>query len=481
MSIRPTRFNGSDFGGMVVGLSPPLVSRTQSCKCWIEINGGSRWSSIMASAASTSLLFSSISLCRFGGERGRGGSLKRRTLRRPVCRLAEDVVIVGGGIAGLATAVSLQRLGVRSLVLEQAEGIRTGGTSLTLFKNGWRVLDAIGVGNELRSQFLEIQGMVVKSEDGRELRSFTFKDEDESQEVRAVERRILLETLASKLPADAIRFSSKLANILKGEPGETLLDLEDGTQLTAKIVIGCDGIRSSVARWMGYAEPNYVGHCAFRGLAYYPKGQPLQSRVNYIYGRGIRAGYVPVSPTKVYWFICFNDPSPGPRMTDPSLLKKQAQELVKGWPSELLTLIDQTPDDTISKTLLVDRLLWPLISPPASTDKVVLLGDAWHPMTPNLGQGACCALEDAVVLAKKLAHALQSNPSSDSSIEDALKSYGKERWPRVFPLSLRSNLVGSLLQWENPIVCSVRNNVILPKVVQLGPLLEHTNFQCEPL
>ncbi|KAL9691714.1 hypothetical protein QQ045_012140 [Rhodiola kirilowii] len=323
--------------------------------------------------------------------------------------------------------------------------------------------------------------MVVKSEDGRELRSFTFKDEDESQEVRAVERRILLETLASKLPADAIRFSSKLANILKGEPGETLLDLEDGRQLTAKIVIGCDGIRSSVARWMGYAEPNYVGHCAFRGLAYYPKGQPLQSRVNYIYGRGIRAGYVPVSPTKVYWFICFNDPSPGPRMTDPSLLKKQAQELVKGWPSELLTLIDQTPDDTISKTPLVDRLLWPIISPPASTDKVVLVGDAWHPMTPNLGQGACCALEDAVVLAKKLAHALQSNPSSDSSIEDALKSYGKERWPRVFPLSLRSNLVGSLLQWENPIVCSVRNNVILPKVVQLGPLLEHTNFQCEPL
>ncbi|KAF3962020.1 hypothetical protein CMV_013420 [Castanea mollissima] len=70
----------------------------------------------------------------------------------------EDIVIVGAGIAGLATALSLHRLGLRSLVLEQAGSLRTGGTSLTLFKNGWRVLDAIGVGNDLRRQFLEIQG-----------------------------------------------------------------------------------------------------------------------------------------------------------------------------------------------------------------------------------------------------------------------------------------------------------------------------------
>lgn len=70
----------------------------------------------------------------------------------------QDIVIVGAGIAGLATALSLHRLGVKSLVLEQSESLRTGGTSLTLFKNGWRVLDDIGVGTQLREQFLEIQG-----------------------------------------------------------------------------------------------------------------------------------------------------------------------------------------------------------------------------------------------------------------------------------------------------------------------------------
>ncbi|XP_018825188.1 monooxygenase 2 isoform X1 [Juglans regia] len=390
----------------------------------------------------------------------------------------EEIVIVGAGIGGLATALSLHRLGLRSLVLEQAESLRTGGTSLTLFKNGWRVLDAIGIGNDLRGQFLEIEGMVVKSEEGRELRSFRFKDEDESQEVRAVERRILLETLANQLPPGAVHFSSKLAKIERTENGEIMLELVDGTRLFTKILIGCDGIRSSVAKWMGFSEPRYVGHCAFRGLGFYPEGQPFEPKVNYIYGRGLRAGYVPVSPTKVYWFICFNRPSPGPKISDSFVLKNQAKELVRNWPSDLMKIIDLTPDDTIIRTPLVDRWLWPAISPAASDGQVVLVGDAWHPMTPNLGQGACCALEDAVVLARKLANAIKSETES---VEGALRSYGTERWPRVFPLTIRANVVGSALQWENPVVCSLRNNLIIPKLVRLGPLLEHTNFECKSL
>ncbi|XP_015080187.1 monooxygenase 2 isoform X1 [Solanum pennellii] len=390
----------------------------------------------------------------------------------------EDIVIVGAGIAGLATAVSLQRLGIRTLVLEQGESLRTGGTSLTLFKNGWKALDAIGVGNDLRSQFLEIQGLAIKSEDGRELRSFRFKDEDESQEVRAVERRVLLETLASRLPPDAISFSSKLANIERSENGETLLELEDGIRISAKILIACDGIRSPVAKLMGFPEPNYVGHCAFRGLAYFPEGQPFEPKVNYIYGKGVRAGYVPVSETKVYWFICYNSSSPGPKITDPSILRQQAEQLVRNWPTELINLINLTPDDTIIRTSLVDRWLWPSISPPASTGSIVLVGDAWHPMTPNLGQGACCALEDSIVLTKKLAEAIKSKRTS---VEDAFKAYGSERWPRIFPLTVRAYLVGALLQWDNPVICAVRDNIVVPKLVRLGPVLEHTNFEFDPL
>lgn len=155
---------------------------------------------------------------------------------------------------------------------------------------------------------------------GGVLREFSFEEEAPGQEVRAVERRALLEALASKLPPGAISFSSKVRRVAvagqqQGPGGATELELEDGRRIVAKVVVGCDGVNSPIARWMGFSEPRYVGHMAFRGLARYDGdgGQPFEAKVNYIYGRGMRAGFVPVSPTRVYWFICFNRPSPGSR------------------------------------------------------------------------------------------------------------------------------------------------------------------------
>lgn len=145
---------------------------------------------------------------------------------------------------------------------------------------------------------------------------------------------------------------------------------------------------------------------------------------------------------------------------------------------ELLDVMQNTPDDSVIKTPLVDRWLWPGLTPSASSNGVVVVGDAWHPMTPNLGQGACCALEDSVVLAKKLAAAIRGG---QDSVDAAMQDYSQERWARIFPLTARSSLVGSLLQWDNPLVCAFRNNIMVPKLVSLGPFLEHTNFECEML
>ncbi|ONM57402.1 FAD/NAD(P)-binding oxidoreductase family protein [Zea mays] len=403
-------------------------------------------------------------------------------------RSEQDIVIVGAGVAGLATAVALRRLGVGAAVLEQGDALRAGGTSLTLFKNGWRVLDAIGVADELRPKYLRIQGCVPLP-----LVAFHFQQDAVRgsslcvlsctcycyrQEVRAVERRALLETLASKLPPGAISFSSKLKSISEQGRAGTLLELEDGRQILAKIVVGCDGVNSPIARWMGFSEPRYVGHMAFRGLAEYADGQPFEPKVNYIYGRGVRAGFVPVSATKVYWFICFNRQDPGPKITDPTALKTEALELVRGWPSDLLAVMRSTPEGAVVRTPLVDRWLWPGLAPAASRGgRVVLAGDAWHPMTPNLGQGACCALEDAIVLARRLADA----GADGAQAAAAMRAYEAERWARVFPLTARAGLVGALVQWENAAVCAARDGVVIPRLVRLGPFLEHTNFECDLL
>ncbi|XP_040382094.1 monooxygenase 2-like [Oryza brachyantha] len=417
---------------------------------------------------------------------------RRNAVVAPRCEAAqrEEIVIVGAGVAGLATAVSLRRLGVGATVLEQGAALRAGGTSLTLFKNGWRVLDAIGVADELRAKHLRIQGMKMRSASAAAatdvLREFSFEEEAPGQEVRAVERRALLEALASRLPPGAISFSSKLRRVAGqgGPDGATELELEDGRRIVARVVVGCDGVNSPIARWMGFSEPRYVGHMAFRGLARYDGdgaggGQPFEAKVNYIYGRGLRAGFVPVSATRVYWFICFNRPTPGPKITDPAALKREALDLVRGWPEDLVAVMRDTPEDAVVRTPLVDRWLWPGLAPAASRGGVVLAGDAWHPMTPNLGQGACCALEDAVVLARRLAAAAgAAGSAAGASYGEAMREYERERWWRVFPLTARAGLVGALVQWGNPAVCAARDGVVIPRLVRLGPFLEHTNFDC---
>lgn len=142
----------------------------------------------------------------------------------------------------------------------------------------------------------------------------------------------------------------------------------------------------------------------------------------------------------------------------------------------MLTLINCTADDTLTRNPLYDRWLWPLISPPPSIGRTVLVGDAWHPMTPNMGQGACCALEDSIVLTEKLAEAMKSK---HISVEDAFKTYGSERWRRVFPLTVMANRVGALLQSENKLICSVRNNIIVPKLLKPRTLTRHANYEFE--
>lgn len=166
----------------------------------------------------------------------------------------------------------------------------------------------------------------------------------------------------------------------------------------------------------------------------------------------------------------------GPRITDPSILRQEAKELVRDWPvADMLNLINLTADDTLTRNPLYDRWLWPLITPSPSNGRTVLLGDAWHPMTPNMGQGACCALEDSIVLTEKLTEAMKSK---DISVEDALKAYGSERWRRVFPLTVMANRVGALLQSENRLICSLRDNILVPKL-KPRTMTRHANYEFE--
>ena len=138
----------------------------------------------------------------------------------------------------------------------------------------------------------------------------------------------------------------------------------------------------------------------------------------------------------------------------------------------LAEVIASTPRGSMVAGSISDRWLAPW--QPCGSGAVSVAGDAMHPMTPNLGQGGCCALEDAVVLGRHLGRA---EGGDSSEVAEALRAYEKERLGRCFPLTVRANVMGSLLQIDNPLVCSVRDQVI-QRLFNPASFLDHTQYDC---
>lgn len=373
----------------------------------------------------------------------------------------QDVVIVGAGIAGLATALALKRLGVQSLVLERSDELRTTGAALTLFPNAWRALDALGVAHKLTSIYPALQmGSVTNLETGEKI-PLNFSQNrggmGTGMGVRGVHRKILLEALAEELTPGTIRFSSKLASIktegLEDSSTLTILHLEDGTIIRTKALIGCDGVQSVVAQWLGLAAPINSGRSAVRGLAVYQEGHGLNGADQFL-SNGKRGGMIPLNDKEMYWFLSSRTT---PRVQDmakdfardPSLILREVTEnLAQEFPQAYLDVVQHSDPSSLSWAPLVLRAPWAVIMGPNHKGAVTVAGDAMHPMTPDLGQGGCSALEDAVVLARNIGHALSSDGRiiSRKKLEEGMKFYVKERRWRVAGLVAGSYLSGWVQQ-----------------------------------
>ncbi|KAG0499725.1 hypothetical protein HPP92_004416 [Vanilla planifolia] len=347
----------------------------------------------------------------------------------------EELVIVGGGIAGLATAVALQRLGKRCLVLERWHEVRQSGAALTLFPNAWRALDALGVGHKLRPHYYLLRtGTITNLANGvTQHQSFVSKGASgEEMGPRVVHRKALLEAIAEELPPECIRFSSKLSSIttevLNDSSTVVVLTLEDGDIIKAKAVIGCDGVHSVVAQWLGLSPPRNSSRSAVRGLAVFPEGHGLKLQGHQFLSPGVRTGFVPVNKNDVYWFTAQRTtPKMNEMGRDPELiLKWTLEELVGDVPEEFKEVVLRTTPESLSYAQLTYRAPWNVFIGRAQRGCVTVAGDAMHPTTPDLGQGGCISLEDAVVLARCLARACTAK-----EMEDAMAQYVGERRARA--------------------------------------------------
>ncbi|XP_072955965.1 monooxygenase 2-like [Typha angustifolia] len=399
--------------------------------------------------------------------------------------VVEDIVIVGAGIAGLATALGLYRKGVRSLVLESSEALRASGFTLTTWTNAWRALDALGVGDSIRQQHVLIQGLVVSSASGAVTSELSFKKQENwsKQEVRCVKRNVLLETLERELPSGTIRYSSKIVSI--EEDGTIkLLHLADGSIIKTKVLIGCDGVNSLVANWLGLKKPVYSGRSATRGLAEFSSGHDFKPELLQFVGEGYRSGLLPCSETSAYW--CFTwIPSPQEKEVEESATKMKQYVLSKltNVPKEVKEAIEISEISEVVSSPLRYRPPFSLLWGNITKRNICVAGDALHPMTPEIGQGGCSALEDSIILAKCLSEAILDDHKGAQDecdrIKQGLDKYAKNRRWRSFQLVATAYVVG-FIQQSNGVVISFLRDKLLSNLMS-KMLLNISNYDCGKL
>ncbi|XP_059431448.1 monooxygenase 3-like [Corylus avellana] len=365
----------------------------------------------------------------------------------------QDVVIVGAGIAGLATAVALKKVGIRALVLEKSQGLRATGATLSLYPNGWASLDALGISHKLKSFYSPCTRAYITDTDTGATQEISFTKANRSgAELRVVHRKALLEALAEELPMETIRFSSNLTSITTqtqegSSPHVALIKMEDGTTINAKALIGCDGVNSKVAaQCLGLTAPVNSGRWAVRGLAMFPHGHGLNQDFKQFVSVGKRAGFVSLNQTELYWFLTAKLAS----WTDKSITRdpnKIQREVIDNFATDLpplFTEIVQHSDlSTITWAPLMYRLPWHVIFGNLCKGNITVAGDAMHPMTPDLGQNECAALEEALVLGQQLGGLItQKTGLVPAAVARAFERYAKKRRWRAAGLITTSYLSG---------------------------------------
>lgn len=360
--------------------------------------------------------------------------------------MVQDVLIAGAGIGGLTLAVALQRRGVRVRVLERSPRLGAAGAGIALAPNGIKGLSRIGLADEAlragatiaRSGFRDDQGRPI----GPDLEMEPLWSALGAPGV-ALHRARLHALLAGALGPEVIRLDSPVT-AFENEAGSVHVSTAGGVTFTGEILVGADGLHSVVrARIAGNGVPRYAGYTSWRGVTLPHAAEPPPG-VTESWGRGARFGIVPIGFGEIYWFATANAPAGG---HDADVLDELRRRFA-GWHLPIARLLEATPPDRIVRTDIADR-------EPVTTwhqGRAVLLGDAAHPMTPNIGQGACQAIEDAVVLDQCLA--------AHETHGAAFAEYERRRVARANGMVLAARRMGQVAQWSHPVAAWLRNRLV---------------------
>ncbi len=353
------------------------------------------------------------------------------------------IAIIGGGIAGLTTAIAFQRAGYIPIVFEAANTLKPVGAGLALAANAIKALDKLGVKNKV-------------VEKGKILSSFTIKDEKDkvithTDSVKisheygldnfTIHRAALHEALLSEMTGVQLHTGKKCVDIIIRKDNIQLL-FKDGSSVDTDYLIVADGIHSPVRqKLLPGSVPRFAGYTCWRAVI---DNSTLKIDNSYeIWGSKGRFGAVPLADNQLYWFATVNSTANNARFKNFTLTN--LKEWFREYPYETGSILSQTPEDALIWNDIID--LKPI--PKYAFGNILLLGDAAHATTPNMGQGACQAIEDAAVLYDELL--------KGGELNNIFLHFEKRRLARTHFITNQSARIGKIAQATNPIMIKVRN------------------------
>jgi 2-polyprenyl-6-methoxyphenol hydroxylase-like FAD-dependent oxidoreductase len=371
--------------------------------------------------------------------------------------MAQQFLVIGAGITGLATAVALQRRGHEVTVIEERTDT-SSGAGISIWPNALAALDEIGLGDAVRNAGGRVTAGALRWHDGSWLRRPTRERLVKAlgEPLVVIRRSALTKVFADALAGGTVH-TGLCARELVATADGVRVTLSDSTTREAAAVVGADGTRSVVGRHLnGALTDRYVGYTAWRGVANYTIDPDVAGEV---LGPGIEFGHIPLGSDRTYWFatrrVAQGQVSPQGEL---GYLKA----LFASWTDPIPALLAATDPEDVLRNDLYDR-------DPArqwSRGPIVVLGDAAHPMRPHLGQGGCQGIEDAAILARFV------DGSDDPAA--AFARFTAFRRPRVSALVRESKMVGQLVNLRPAFLSGLacRATVLVPETLMTRHLAE---------
>lgn len=332
-----------------------------------------------------------------------------------------NVLIVGGGITGLTTALALNKVGINVKVYERANEFKAVGAGIWMSPNATKVLDWLGIGEQVRQQGMLLQSVAIADKKLKSLRktdSQFFMDNDRNAIV-AIHRAKLQEILYYNLDTEQVLLGKSYENHrLEGD--KVIVKFEDGTEAKGDLLLGADGIHSNIRQQLfSNTTLRYSGQTCWRGVAKITLEEKYKAGGIEAWGKQIRFGFSAIGNDYIYWFAVAKAAEGEKEEGGETLKSKLLDKFGTHFAAPVADIIQQTPADKIIRNDISDlkRLkTW-------SKGRVCLLGDAGHATTPNMGQGGAQGIEDAYYIS----NILQQIPDYTK----AFKVFEKERRQKV--------------------------------------------------